>query len=82
MAVTLSDEDFEFIYGAFERLMDPTASDEELSEAISFVETMKTENAIWAVLQRIKGTGSASEQHPSPEEPQTSSETTSRSASP
>lgn len=60
MAVTLSDEDFEFIYGAFERLMSPTASDEELSEAISFVEAMKTENAIWAVLQRIKGTESAS----------------------
>lgn len=82
MGVTISDDDFNFIYSAFERLMSPTASDEELSEAIKMVETMKSENLIWAVLQRIKGTASASERHPSPEEPQTSSETTSPDASP
>jgi hypothetical protein len=41
MPVTLSDEDFNYIFDSFDRMMSPWASNQELGEL------MKNENRIW-----------------------------------
>jgi hypothetical protein len=66
MAVTLTDEEFDYIYDRMERLMDPVASSEEISDAI------RSENEIWKKLGEVKRRESASEPRPSPEASPTS----------
>lgn len=48
MPVTLSDEDFDYIYDSFEKLMSPYSTNEEL------VAMIKEENRIWKKLQQIR----------------------------
>jgi hypothetical protein len=55
MPVTLSDEDFDYIYETFERMMSPWSTNEEL------IALMKEENRIWEKLQEIKVTTGAVE---------------------
>jgi hypothetical protein len=50
MPITLSDEDFNYLYDTFERMMSPWSSNAEL------VELMKNENRIWEKLQQIRRT--------------------------
>lgn len=48
MAVTISDEDFQFFYDTFEKLMSPYSSNDEL------IEMMKLEGEIWNRLKVLK----------------------------
>lgn len=48
VGVTISAQDFKFLFDAFETLMSPYSSNDQLAEII------KTEDDIWAWLQRMK----------------------------
>jgi hypothetical protein len=48
MGVTISAEDFNFLFASFQQLTSPHTSNDRLAEII------KTEDEIWAWLQRIK----------------------------
>lgn len=75
MAVTLTDEEFEEVWGIFEKLMSPFASTSELQDSI------RGENRVWQILQDVRGRADGDEPRPSSEEPPTSSEPTPQSAS-
>jgi hypothetical protein len=77
MTVRLKEQEFNFIYQAFEQLTSPYSTNEELAEAIAL------QIDVWEMLKEIATRNAGVDEiHPSPEEPHSSLGRTFRSAYP